>query len=194
MWPLYLAMMGVHDDGSLPDFVGYYHFPSVSMGPPTGTYNYYVSPGDGAQSLGAGKSAADLDLALHMCDNYPQCQWFNGAYSFPGAIGWYNANTSVDTYIKNSTGPIISGSKFWGGTTTYMQLPSSMNIWCDKIAGPWSLPPALVKDQCDTSSTCQGFIVKTDLSSGFLCAFNENDQPYSSYLKLPTQKSAKWQV
>ena len=189
----------VKDASALPEFAGYYHFPSVLMNhtlqPYPGTWsNNYVSPGDGAQALGAAKYANDLDLAFHMCDNYQQCQWFNGDGGYPGSIGWFNANASVDTYIKNTTGPIVSGSKYWAGATKYMQLPTGMNIWCNKIAGPWSLPPTLIKEQCDIAPTCQGFTVKKDLSSGFLCAFIEGGRAYSSYLKLPTQGSAKPQA
>ena len=75
-----------------------------------------------------------------------------------------------------------------------MQLPAGKNIWCDKIAGQWSLPPSLIKEQCDIAPTCQGFTVKKDLSGGFLCAFLEGGYPFESYLKLPTQGSAKPQA
>lgn len=167
------------------DYGGYFHFKSVSMRmEDPHTFNQYVTPGDGANALGFEKMTADIDLAKHLCDRYPSCMWFNGDGGFPGSIGWWNSDPSHDTYIKNTTGAIVSGSSYYN--THYLHLnEKGANCHCELIAGPWQLPPDQVKQQCDQLAACQGFTVKNDLSSGFLCSFSAYTIPYDTFIKLP---------
>ena len=167
------------------EYPGYFHFKDLSMvdGRPTPSFqcNAYVTPGDGAHDLGYQKTEADLALAKHLCDEYDSCMFFNGdSTGYPGCIGWWNANATVDTYLKNTTGTVVPG---YFHQNSYLNLPAGYNIFCNKIAGPWALPPDQVKAQCDELTTCEAFIVKNDLSSGFLCKFRAGD---NSFIKLPS--------
>jgi len=185
MLPRLFILCIAHTAALDKEYSGYYHFKGVSMdlGPPKGyTDNVYVTPGDGAHPLGYQKTRADLELAKHLCDVYPECQWFDSGGGYPGSIGWYNVNVTVDTYIKNITGPIVKGSTYYDNMYMFI---SGVDIFCNKIAGPWQLPPDQVKAQCDQLTTCDGFTVKNDLSSGFLCQFNSHCATCESFVKLP---------
>ena len=185
---LLAGLVGV--DALATDYDGYFHFKAVSMdgtvSPLPGTWNSYVTPGDGALPLGYQQQDADLALAKHLCDEYDSCKWFNGdAGSYPGSIGWWKTDATQDTYIKNTTGTVVPG---YLQQNSYLHLSVGLDIWCDKIAGPWQLPPDAVKAQCDQLATCDGFTVMNDLSSGFLCAFNMSLPGRETFIKLPVAR------
>jgi len=167
---------------------GYWHFENISIAGAE-TWNAYHTPGDSAQWMGYEKTSDDLQLALHICDQYPKCMWLNGQGGYPGAIGWWNTSTKQDSYIKHNVGNVVKGSKY--SANMYVHINKPVNIYCTMVAGPWSLPPDYIKAECDKQMMCDGFVVMRDLSSGFLCQFNETViGPFDSYVKLPCRTSA----
>ena len=105
-------------------------------------------------------------------------------------MGWWEYDTAVDTYVKNTTGTVVAGSRYFDNQ--YLHIPNGVNRGCENIAGPWQLPPDLVKDQCDQLDTCNGFTIQNNLSSGFLCQFTDGGCKGACdvHLKLPVIGSA----
>ena len=178
------------------EYPGYYHFSNLAMDHYSN--NVYVTPGDGAHDLGYRRSLTDLDLAKHLCDRYDSCLWFDGQglgpsseLIYPGGIGWWTTDSTQDIYIKNTSGTVVAGSTYFN--TKYLNVHDHRNVLCYKVAGPWALPPDDIKKQCDQLLTCDGFTVKNDLSTGFLCQFETPSvgRAFGSYIKLPPNSSTE---
>ena len=168
---------------------GFIHFCNVSMERSI-PYVSNVTPGDGAEPLGAKQTAADLELAKHICDRYEHCRWFNSHRSrgvdYPGAIGRWSFNSSWDTYLKNTTGTVVSGSAYFA--TKYLHI-SDLNVFCERIDMTESMPADVWVARCKGRASCHGFTVHNDLlysSRGFLCAFDNVGGPFDSFLRLPS--------
>merc|ERR1712146_780496 len=165
-WPSHRAF---HDQGNWGN-AGLY----LPMAPMTGQQGMYTSSA----------FLKDRSVLMDMCDSYGDaCQWFFTADSGPwmAGTGYWTTNTSVDTYIKNSSGTIVtsvSGPK-------YFRVDQKYYTFCDIYVG-WDLPRDIVKQHCDKDPNCSGFIMKKDDSHGDLCQWQQqSEENQVAYFKLP---------
>merc|ERR1711998_722783 len=152
--------------GTLPDFPGYITFPSRSFdgsAPDIAWYNPFAPMTGMKTYYSSSRMITDSKLLTAICDTYSDaCQWHNGGAG-DGAVGYFALDDSVNTYIKNGTGTVVSSA----AGSEYFVVPAH-NVYCKKYVG-WDLPSDQVIKECDNDSKCDGAIIKTDNSHGDLC-------------------------
>ena len=80
------------------------------------------------------------------------------------------------------------------GNNAYWAVPGKSNICCNNYAGPFSIPPFLLKQSCDRDPSCHGFVFDvTTESQGRLCKFDLGDCAgnCTSYIKMPTSQQPR---
>ena len=161
--------------------------PPAAPGLPNYSYacNEYPTPGAGKEAMN------DADLAMHICDQYDRCKWFNGCnssklpvstpYAYPGCIGFWLGHEMYDTHLKQGVvKEIVNGSLY--SSTRYARF-TGMNAFCLKQA-EYSEPPDMIKLKCDAEPKCDGFSARHDATSGFTCQLDRGHPECDSHLKM----------
>jgi len=153
-------------------------------------WTYYHEPTELEGGVGCDSQhhINDLDLAKHICDRYDECHWFDGDEDFgtyPGAMGRYHIDESVDTYIKKKW-KVVEGSLYFPDTR-YLNI-GERDIWCNRYKEVTGQSITDMKKQCDDDrSGCDGFTLDEKAGSGFLCKWvvEEREGSLDGHVKIP---------
>ena len=126
----------------------------------------------------------DINAAMFVCDNLPQCNGFNRRQTddLHTSLKHFVDNPAVDTYIAHRH----CGNKGSGFVRGNYLICSNTGLNFEMAKDTYNLPPFLVAEACDLDPLCSAFTVSNDGQTGKLFRYQEfvDDYNYSAFIKV----------
>ena len=126
----------------------------------------------------------DVNAAMYVCDNLPNCNGFNRRQTddLHTSLKHFVDNPAVDTYIAHRH----CGNKGSGFVRGNYLMCSNTGLNFEMAKDTYKLPPFLVAEACDVDPLCSAFTVSNDGQTGKLYRYQQfvDDYNYTAFIKV----------